>query len=233
MYGCGGVAAGATGSISVTRRTPFFGSPGHGLLGVVVRIIPAKPYFTATAYTFMRPAASLLQRRGHPKARSRTSSSASCRNRMCATASAPSRKASKPATSEPRRILPATQPSRRTAGFRSRIVPGIGLGQRFTQATASSMPFSLSSVAFTITITRIVCLLVAAGPIVLTSERRTGVSEADSHCSAQSRRHRRWWGWASGCSKGWRRGFTSARTRGASAGARLGTQGLGPPRSDS
>jgi hypothetical protein len=40
-------------------------------------------------------------------------------------------------------------------------------------------PFSLSSVAFTNTITRIVCLLVRAGLIGLASERRTGFSEAD------------------------------------------------------
>jgi len=40
-------------------------------------------------------------------------------------------------------------------------------------------PFSLSSVAFTNTITRIVCLLVRAGRIGLASERRTGFSVAD------------------------------------------------------
>jgi hypothetical protein len=40
-------------------------------------------------------------------------------------------------------------------------------------------PFSLSSVAFTSTITRIVCLLVWAGLIGLTSERRMRFSDAD------------------------------------------------------
>jgi hypothetical protein len=40
-------------------------------------------------------------------------------------------------------------------------------------------PFSLSSVAFTSTITRIVCLLALAGLIGLASERRTAFSEAD------------------------------------------------------
>jgi hypothetical protein len=40
--------------------------------------------------------------------------------------------------------------------------------------------FSLSSVAFTSTITRIVCLLILAGLIGLTSERRTGFSQTDT-----------------------------------------------------
>jgi hypothetical protein len=40
-------------------------------------------------------------------------------------------------------------------------------------------PLSLSSVAFTSTITRIACLLVRAGFTGLSSERRTGLSEAD------------------------------------------------------
>jgi hypothetical protein len=40
-------------------------------------------------------------------------------------------------------------------------------------------PFSLSSVAFTNTITRIVCLLVGAGRNGLAPERRTGLPEID------------------------------------------------------
>jgi hypothetical protein len=46
-------------------------------------------------------------------------------------------------------------------------------------SVVGEMPFSLSSVAFTNTITRIVCPLLRAGLIDLASGRRTGFSEID------------------------------------------------------